>query len=93
MHEIRAAASREEIPLALTMLGGGDVYARPMGETGTGAVADRPYLHVLLEVDSVPLAASGDGLTARVRFPARIELFGAWLQRRVLSFLNAWRMT
>lgn len=93
VREIRAAASREEIPLPLTMLGGGDVYAKPIGETGAAAIADQPYLHVLLEVDSVPLSAQGAGLTARVRFDARIELFGWWMQRRVLAFWNSWRMT
>ena len=93
VHEIRKAASRAEIPIALTMLGGGDVYAKPMGESTTMAIANQPYLHVLLQIDSVPMASRGDGLTARVRLPARVELFGGWVQRRVLTFLNSWRMT
>ncbi|MCR9245973.1 MAG: HlyD family efflux transporter periplasmic adaptor subunit [bacterium] len=93
VREIRAAASRDEIPLPLTMLAGGDIYARPLGETSAVAVADEPYLHVLLEIDSLPVAAQGAGLTARVQFPARVELLGWWLQRRALAFWNSWRMS
>lgn len=93
VREIRAAASREEIPLALTLLGGGDVYARPLGEGSDFAIAAEPYLHVLIEVDRIPLDGRGAGLTARVELPARVELLGYWLQRRLLSFLNSWRMT
>lgn len=91
VREIRAAASRFELPTALTMLGGGDVYVRPT--TGALVAADQPYLHVLLEVESVPLAARGTGLTAKVQLPARVQMLGAWLQHRVLAFLNAWRMS
>jgi putative peptide zinc metalloprotease protein len=91
VREIRASASRAEIPLALTMLGGGDVYVRPT--EGHGTQADQPYLHVVLEVESVPMHARGAGLTARVLLPARVEVLGTWLQRRVLSFWNAWRMS
>lgn len=91
VREIRASASRFEVPPALTMLGGGDLYVtRTSGEL---LAADRPYLHVMLEVDSVPLDARGSGLTARVLLPARVQLLGGWLQNRLLSFWNAWRMS
>jgi len=90
VREIRASASRAEIPLALTMLGGGEVYVR--ADAG-GTLADQPYLHVVLEVDAVPMQAQGSGLTARVLLPARVEVLGAWLQRRACSFWNAWRMS
>ena len=91
VHEIRASASRFEVPEALTMLGGGDLYVTRT--SGQMFAADRPYLHVLLEVDSVPLNARGSGLTARVQLPARVQLLGGWIQHRVLSFWNAWRMS
>jgi multidrug resistance efflux pump len=91
VREIRRSASRAHVPLALTMLGGGEVYARPDGEAG--AVASQPYLQVLLEAESMPLGSRGAGLTARVRMEARVEVLGAWLKRRVLGFVNAWRMS
>ncbi len=91
VREIRASASRFELPPPLTMLGGGDVYVRQVSDSLLAA--DQPYLHVLLEVDSVPLEARGSGLTARVLLPARVQLLGSWVQQRVLSFWNAWRMS
>lgn len=91
VREIRRAASRYEIPIALTNLGGGDVYARP--RIGSGAVAEEPYLHVWLEVDSVPMAAKGTGLTAKVCLPARIEMLGGWVRRRLMNFWNSWLMS
>lgn len=91
VREIRASASRFEIPTALTMLGGGDLYVTKT--TDSLVAADRPYLHVLLEVDSIPLNARGSGLTARVQLPARVQLLGEWAQNRLLSFWNAWRMS
>ncbi|MFK7741461.1 MAG: hypothetical protein AB8H80_14180 [Planctomycetota bacterium] len=91
VREVRSAASRFELPEALTILGGGDVYVRPT--SNSTVQADKPYLHVLLEVDSIPIEARGSGLTARVRLPARIQLLGGWVQRRVLMFLNTWRMS
>lgn len=91
VREVHASASRLALPRALTVAGGGDVYVRP----GDGELlqADQPYLHVLLEVDAVPLESRGTGLTARVRLPARVQLLGEWVQKRVLSFLDAWRMS
>lgn len=91
VREIRSAASRFELPPPLTMLGGGEVYVR--STTGALVAADQPYLHVLLEVASVPLEARGTGLTAKVRLPARVQLLGDWVHRRLLAFLNAWRMS
>lgn len=91
VREIRRAASRYEIPIALTTLGGGDVYATP--RIGTGAMAEEPFLHVWLEVDKVPLEAQGTGLTAHVRLPARVEMLGSWARRRLLSFWNSWLMS
>jgi hypothetical protein len=73
------------------MLGGGNVYVRQ--HSGAGFAADQPYLHVLLEADSVPLRARGSGLTARVRLPARVEVLGKWFQHRLQAFLNAWQMS
>ncbi len=91
VREIRSSASRYEVPPALTMLGGGDVYVQH--NRSTGAAADEPYLHVLLEADSVPMQARGAGLTARVLLPARVEMLGTWVKHRVLTFVNAWRMS
>jgi hypothetical protein len=91
VREIHSSASRFEIPTALTMLGGGDLYVT---KTNNSLIAaDRPYLHVLLEVESIPLNARGSGLTARVQLPARMQLLGNWVQTRMLSFWNAWRMS
>ena len=73
------------------MLGGGDLYVTRT--TDSLVAADRPYLHVLLEGDSIPLNARGSGLTARVQLPARVQLLGKWVQNRLLSFWNAWRMS
>lgn len=91
VREIRRSASRSQIPMALTMLAGGDVYAQPMDEDT--ALADQPYLHVFLEAESIPLEAQGDGLTARVLLPARVEVLGGLIKRKLWSFFNAWRMT
>lgn len=91
VREIYSSASRFEIPTALTMLGGGDLYVTKT--TDSLVAADRPYLHVLLEVESIPLNARGSGLTARVQLPARMQLLGNWVQTRMLSFWNAWRMS
>jgi putative peptide zinc metalloprotease protein len=91
VRDIHASASRLDIPVALTMLGGGDLYVT---KTADSLIAgDRPYLHVLLEVESIPLNARGSGLTARVQLPARVQLLGDWVQHRLLSFWNAWRMS
>ncbi len=91
VRHIQASASRFDIPPALTMLGGGDLYVTKTTDSLTAA--DRPYLHVLLEVDSIPLNARGSGLTARVHLGARVQLLGGWVQHRLLSFWNAWRMS
>ena len=91
VREIRSSASRYDVPTALTMLGGGEVYVRQHG--GSAASADQPYLQILLEADSVPLQARGAGLTARVRLPARVELLGKWIRHRALKFVNAWLMS
>lgn len=91
VREIRRTASRDDIPLALTMLAGGDVYAKPNSD-GSGR-ATQPYLHVFLEVDSAPLEREGAGLTARVHLDARVEVLSAWVRRRFLTFWNAWRMS
>ena len=91
VREVHASASRYELPPELTMAAGGDLYVRPTA--GSLLAADRPYLHVMLEVDTVPLSDRGSGLTARVLLPARVQLLGGWVQHRFLSFLNAWRMS
>ena len=91
VREIRRSSSRAHVPLALTMLAGGEVYARPT--SADTAVADQPYMHVILEAEAMPLGARGAGLTARVRVSARVEVLGAWIKRRLLSFVNAWRMS
>jgi putative peptide zinc metalloprotease protein len=91
VREVRAAASRLDVPPQLTMLGGGDVYVRP---TRTAmAAADVPYLHVFLEVARVPEGAERAGMTARVQMGSRVELLGQWVHKRVLAFVDAWRMS
>ena len=73
------------------MAAGGDVYAEPTGQ-GT-ARASESYLHVFLETDSTPWTDGGTGLTVRVRVQGRVEVLGSWIRRRLVSFLDAWRMT
>jgi hypothetical protein len=91
VREIRRSASRSDVPLALTMAAGGDVYAEPTGRTT--ARANQPYLHVFLETDSTPFQDAGTGLTVRVRVSGRVEVLGSWVKRRLMAFLDAWRMT
>lgn len=91
VREIRAAASRYEVPEQLTTLGGGEVFVRP--EPGSAPQAEQPYLHVLLQADSVPLPGRGTGLTCHVQLPARVQVLGGWVKHRVWSFWNAWRMS
>jgi hypothetical protein len=91
VREIRASASRFDLPLPLTMLGGGDVYVRPIGDSLTSA--DKAYLHVVIEVEDAPVESRGAGLTAKVRFDARMQLLGGWMRNRVLSFWSVWKMS
>ena len=91
VREILASASRFDVPLPLTMLGGGDVYVRPVGDSLNSA--DKAYLHVILEVDDAPVVSRGAGLTAKVRFDARLQLLGGWVRNRVLSFWSVWKMS
>lgn len=90
VREIRSSASRWHVPVPLTLVGGGGIYARG---TSQGLAADQPYLHVFLEVDSVPLQVAGSGLRAQVRFAAGVETVGGWMRRRLLTFLYNWRTT
>ncbi|MEE9125968.1 MAG: hypothetical protein V3U11_02405, partial [Planctomycetota bacterium] len=87
--EIRRSASRSEVPVELTMLAGGEIYARPLGNAT--AEADEPYLHVFFRTGSVPIEGGVTGLTARVRIPARLQTLGEWLQRKLFNFYNAWK--
>jgi hypothetical protein len=73
------------------MLGGGDVYVRPIGDSLTSA--DKAYLHVVIEVEDAPVESRGAGLTAKVRFDARMQLLGGWMRNRVLSFWSVWKMS
>jgi putative peptide zinc metalloprotease protein len=91
VREIQRSASRFDVPAPLTMLAGGDVWVHQ--RAAARAAAEEPYLHVLLEADSVPLQQRGTGLTASVRLPARTEFLGRWLHRRLLTFVNAWLMS
>ncbi|MFQ5503951.1 MAG: hypothetical protein ACE5F1_04035 [Planctomycetota bacterium] len=88
VREIRPSASRKGIPVSLTMLAEGDVYAltTPSGEV-RGA---EPYLHVFVQPESVPLSSS-QGLRARVKVPAKTDYLSSWLYRRLLAFYNAWK--
>ena len=90
VREIRASASRRQLPVELTVAGGGDIYARASGDD---VEAVQPYLHVLLEVEDVPLDVAGSGLTAKVRFPAAVETLGGWMKRRLLTFFYNWRLS
>lgn len=91
VREIRGSASRLGLPLPLTMLGGGDLYVRPVGDALT--TAESAYLHVVIEVDDAPVDSRGAGLTAKVRFDARLQLLGGWMRNRVLSFWSVWQMS
>ncbi|MHC4514825.1 MAG: hypothetical protein ACYTKC_06145 [Planctomycetota bacterium] len=110
VREVLPAASREEVPKALTVLGGGGVYGTRTGSktitpgssednqdgAGDEAIteqlrADRPYLHVLLEPDSVPMGVTA-GLRARVNLSAEVETVGSWLRRQLIAFYHTWRM-
>ena len=90
VREIRRSSSRTEIPVGVTMLAGGGIYAQRTNDEK--AVADQPFLHVFLEAENLPLTGHA-GLTAEVRMKARVETLGDWLRRNVLGFYNAWRMS
>ncbi len=92
VREIRRSASRKNIPLEITMLGGGEVYANRV-EGESDIQADRPYLHVFIEPAETPPVAVRTGLTAKVRMVASMETFGGWVAKWVLSICNAWRMS
>ena len=92
VREIRRSASRKNVPLQVTMLGGGDVYANRV-EGEEGLQADRPYLHVFIEPESAPPHNARAGLTARVRMLARMETLGGWARRWMLNLYNSWRMS
>ena len=89
--EIRRSASRSEVPVELTMLAGGEIYARPLGDDT--AEADKPYLHVFFRTESVPIPGGVTGLTARVRIPARLQTLGDWVRYQLFHFYNAWKMS
>ncbi len=108
VREVLPSASRDEVPKALTVLGGGSVYGTKEGTTvtrsGTTSTtgtagsnesdqlrADRPYLHVLLEPESVPLDLT-EGLRATVNLTAEMETVGGWLRRHLTAFYHTWRM-
>ena len=76
--------------MELTMLAGGELYARPTGDAT--AETKQPYLHVFVEIEDPPMADRGTGLTAKVRLTGRVEVLGNWIKRRVMSFIDAWRM-
>ena len=86
--EIRPVASRGQVPVELTIAGGGEIYAQ---QRDGRIEADQPLLHVLLEADSIPLPDGGGGLTAQVRFAARPETLGGWVKRHVWTFFYNWR--
>ena len=90
VREIRRSASRTNVPVELTMLAGGELYAQVASEEMTTA---EPYLHVVLEADSAPLGNIGAGLTAKVLLDARVETLGSWVQRKFLNFVDAWWMS
>ncbi len=91
VREVRRSSSRHDVPIEVTMLAGGEVYAEPI--QGNNTRADQPYLHVFLEIDSAPMEMGGSGLTSRVRLDARVETLAGWMRRTVLNFVNAWKMS
>ena len=90
VQRIGASASRETVPDALTVVGGGEIYGTQAGESRT--LADQSYLHVVVEPIYIPLERTA-GLTARVCIPAQIETIGQWIYRQMTHFYNAWRMS
>lgn len=89
VREILPVATRDELPVALTVLGGGEIYGTAHGDR---LQADQPYVQVLVDVDGLPFGATA-GLSARLRFAAETETLGSWVQRRLLSFWHGWRMS
>jgi len=89
--EIRRSASRSKVPVELTMLAGGEIYARPVGEAS--AEASEPYLHVFFRTTSVPIPGGVTGLTARVRIPARLQTLGEWVHQTLSRFYFSWKMS
>ena len=85
---IRPVLTRDDIPETLTVLGGGPIY----GVQGNdGLRADRPQVHLLLELDESP-PVDATGITARVRFAGRIEFLGGWLRSTLYGFYQRWRL-
>jgi hypothetical protein len=72
--------------------GAGVDSAKGAHARGGGLLADRPYLHVILEPDSVPLGVTA-GLRARVNLTAPMETVGGWLRRHLTAFYNAWMLS
>lgn len=85
---IHPVLSRTDIPESLTVLGGGPIYG---AASEGGMVADQPQVTLFLKtVEAPPVDASG--ITARVRFPGRIEFLGGWLRRTLYGFYQRWRL-
>ena len=87
VREARRSASRDHVPVELTVAAGGEIFAK---ETEGRVQADRPYLHVFLQVEDEPLESFGSGMTARVRFAARTQTIGDWCKRGLLQFFYNW---
>jgi hypothetical protein len=91
VRDIRRSASRTDVPLELTMIGGGEVYAEKVDDKH--GKAHEPFLHVFVECENLPMQKAPMGLTAQVRLQADRETLGSWLKRKLLSFYHTWRMS
>ncbi|MCB9892656.1 MAG: hypothetical protein H6832_02990 [Planctomycetes bacterium] len=91
VREIRRSSTRSDVPIELTILAGGDIYAKAL--QAQKAEADQPFLHVFLEVESGSESLAYSGLTAKVRLRARVLTLGGWAQDRLVTFFRNWMMS
>ncbi|MFT4514571.1 MAG: putative peptide zinc metalloprotease protein [Planctomycetota bacterium] len=88
--QVEPAASRELIPMSLTMEAGGNIFMLEQQAGSEQAAAS--YLHVILEPSWVPPDLHGQ-VTASIQFGAEVRTLGQWVHKRVFDLYSAWRMS
>jgi len=88
--QVEPVASRTLIPEALTMEAGGAIFM--LEQQGGSQLAERSYLHVVLEPEWVPPGIHGQA-TASIQFGADVRTLGQWVQKQIFDLYSAWRMS